>query len=197
MCAGDGFLAEEVGAAIDGEAQVAGENAQLQAGIGELEAGAIGFDAAGTGLVSGPRSADLFGFARQFEASGPGDIERRVPEGVPLFLFDHRGSEFHLEGAKGTGLLLRHAADSAGDFKFRSDIAGNNDPASLAFTGSEFLNERLAIADDELRAQLLVVLALPGDLGGAGGGFDFDSVRRFVFLEIASLGDGQSAEHHG
>jgi hypothetical protein len=149
---GDGFLAQQISATVDREAQVAGEDAQRKPGVGDLETRALGADGAGGGVVGGPGAADLFGLAGQLQTAGARHHEGRVPEGVPLFLFDDLGRDLNLQSTQRGGLLLRETAHTAGDLEFGREAAAEDDPVAGTLSYRQLVDGGLAAAYRELGA---------------------------------------------
>jgi hypothetical protein len=60
---GDSFLAQQVGAVVDREAELSRKDAQFQAGEGNFQPRPVGFHLAGVGMVGGPGAADFLRLA--------------------------------------------------------------------------------------------------------------------------------------
>ncbi len=197
---GDGFLAEEVGAAVDGVAQGSRKDAGFEAGKFDFETRSLGLHAARGRVVCCPHPADLFGFARQAKvgAGAAGDHQGGIPEGIPLFALDHfrRDGDVQFVDQR-IDLLLGEAADAAGDFEFRREVLAEDDPGAGALARGQFADQGLPVPDGEGGAQALAALAVPGDIedpGAIGGG---KPGLRFVGAQVAILGPRGAGPQRG
>ena len=195
---GHHFLAQQVGAAINGVLERAGEDAGRESRERDLQARALRLHLAGAGVVSGPGAADLVRLTRQIEvgAVASRDHERRIPEGVPLFALDHFGRQRDAEFAQRRHLLLREAPHAAGNLKLGGEVRAQDDPRAAGLARRQFLDYRLPVADGELCPQLLTEVSIPGHLQHAGAELRFQAVLRpvagHVAIELRGGGGGEN-----
>ena len=181
VSAGDRFHAEQVRAAIAGEAQASREDAHRQSGERHLEPRAVGLHSARSRRERRGGPANLLGIARcavdstdaaarAGRAASPVDTrgwrrrrhhERRIPEGVPLVLLDHLRRDLDPEVFERLSLLRRHAPHAADDVVLRRQVLTQRGPCACRFPDRQLSNHGLAGIDCVSRAQLGSVLAFP------------------------------------
>ena len=172
----------EVGAAVDGEAKVAGEQAHRQARKRHREARAVGFHRARRALERCRRAANFLRLTRTVEHArrarwcrrtiaslgicrfgGRRHHQRRVPESVPSVLFDHLGRELDAGRAQRLRLLLGHPAHAGDDAVLGRQVLPESRPLAARFLHGELADDRLAAVDRVARPQLGAALPRPGD----------------------------------
>src|SRR5205814_9820268 len=111
---------------------------------------------------------DLLGLPRKADrppiAGGTaGNVERRVPERIPLVLLDHLVCDVLdavlLESLLGLAL---HAAAPGDHAELRRHAAGQRSPRAPLLPRSELRDGGRPVVDDEPEPQLLVPVTVPG-----------------------------------
>ena len=159
----DGFLTQQIRSFVRGELHAAREKTERQSIERDADAIAIGRDLATVGVKLRRIATNFFGLARQIGGvSGriAGDYQRRVPERVPFVGVDalRRGQ---MQQRQLMQLRVGKAALARGDLKFRRKIPGELEPHAVLGLRRKFQDDRLAILDSELRAEIGLVFALP------------------------------------
>src|SRR5450759_1652581 len=167
---GDGLLPQQVGAAVHGVLERAGENTRVQTREAHLQPRAHGLHPAARRLVFGPYLANLLRLPGQIQVGSraAGNHQWRVPERVPLFPLHHARRKFDMQLFQRANLLLREPSDAAGDFEFGGQILSEYDPVPAAFARGQFAHYRLPATNRKLGAQLFSALPLPTDFQNAG-----------------------------
>src|ERR1022692_1040086 len=195
---GNHLLAKQVGAAVNGVAQAAREEAERDAGEVGFQAAAIGIDLAAGDLKRSPGALDLFGFAGQIDGrvgtGAPGDVQRGVPERKPFLTLDDFGRE-HAQLTQWYLLLGGDAPPAGGHLVFGGEVASQHGPFPVSPYG-QFSHHGLAAADPQDCAQCLAALALPGQFQSTRAHLGFQPVGGFVLLKITveSLRAGNGRE---
>ena len=183
----DRLLAQQVRPAIHGEAQFAAEDARGQPGKCHFDARAVGAHTAAGGVILGPCPPDLFGLARQVQvaAERARNLQRRIPERVPLFALDQLRRERDSERLQRIDLLLREAPHAAGDLELRRQVARQHLAAYR-----QFPHYRTPVMNAEARPQRRSALALPRHFQRVAGHRRAQSLGRAVLRKVAlqSLG---------
>ncbi len=173
----DRLGSDQVRALVHRHHQSPPEGAEAQAREGDREAAAVGRDPARRHVVDGTRAPDLVGGARQagllrdaldgrgvVHRRGVAQVERGVPEDVPLVAVHHLLRDLHAQLAQGHELLVADPAEPLDDPELEGRSLGHRGPPATAPRDRQPLDHGGAVPGDEAHAQPLRPRALPLEL---------------------------------
>ena len=178
--------------------QLAVEHAERHTGKRHVDPRAIRFHRATLDLIHGRRTRDFVGLpgqarlirdARAWWWISPirrrlREVERRVPERVPLVLIDDRRRDRHAQSLERLNLLIAHAAETGRHAKLRRHVGGQRGPGAAVRLDRQFADRWRPAGDRQPKPHLLAAIAVPRQ-HAAGFSRGSQSWRRLVAAHAA------------
>ena len=194
------LLPDQARAFVDRVLEPSRKHAGVDARKRDLDARAVGLHRAAPRLIRRRRAPDFFRLARQSRLVGDAlerrrriavrgvasrDVQRRVPERIPLDSIDHVRRDRDAEIAQRSELLLRRAAQSRDDPELGRHVGGERDPVGAFAPHGQFPDCRRAAVVRQPQPQLLTVRAVPGQLEDVAAHRSSESRHRPVLGQAA------------